>query len=108
VADNPSDHHIFLSALSGVRELTATSSGIAAPTPRGDIKVMDPAAFRNHFGIEPPDISRGARLAAACFRVRDRSALVSALNKGGVAFSLPMGSIVVAPEAAMGGTLVFV
>ena len=56
VADNPSDHHIFLSAFTGVRDLHATSSGVTASTARGDIKVMDPA-FRSHFGIEPPDIS---------------------------------------------------
>ena len=68
VAENPSDHHIFLSAFSGVRDLSATSSGITASTPRGDIRVMDPAAFRSHFGSEPPDISSGARLAAVRFR----------------------------------------
>ena len=107
VADNPSDHHIFLSAFSGVRDLSATSSGVIASTPRGDIKVMDPAAFRNHFGIEPPDISDGARLAAIRFRVADRAAQAAALNRGGVPFSLPTGSIVVAPETAMGATLVF-
>ena len=56
VAENPSDLHIFLSAFTGERELRATSSGITAPTPRGDIKVMDPAAFENHFGVAAPDI----------------------------------------------------
>ncbi len=107
VADNPSDHHIFLSAFSGVRDLHATSSGITASTPRGDIKVMDPAAFRGHFGTEPPDISSGARLAAVQFRVRDRAALIAALNAGGISFATRMGSIVVAPETASGATLVF-
>src|SRR5437773_8915685 len=58
------DHHIFLSAFTGVRDLSATSSGITASTPRGDIRVMDPAAFRSHFGIQPPATSHGERLAA--------------------------------------------
>jgi catechol 2,3-dioxygenase-like lactoylglutathione lyase family enzyme len=107
VAENPSDHHIFLSAFTGVRDLHATSSGVNASTPRGEIKVMDPAAFRSHFGTEPPDISQGARLAALQFRVRDRAALEAALNKGGVAASSRMGSTVVAPQIAMGATLVF-
>src|SRR4029453_4958566 len=75
VADNPSDHHIFLSAFSGVRDLSATSSGVTAATARGEVKIMDPAAFRSHFGAEPSDVSRGARLAAIRFHVRDRSAL---------------------------------
>jgi hypothetical protein len=107
VAENPTDHHIFLTALSGVRDLAATSSGITASTPRGDIKVMDPSAFRSHFGTEPPDISEGARLAAMQFRVRDRAALTAALDAGGIAFSARMGSTIVAPEIAMGATIVF-
>lgn len=107
VAENPSDHHIFLSAFTGVRDLHATSSGVSASTPRGEIKLMDPAAFRSHFGTEPPDISQGARLAALQFRVRDRAALEAALNRGGVAAASRMGSTVVTPQIAMGATLVF-
>ena len=107
VAENPTDHHIFLSELTGVRDLHATSSGVSASTPRGNIKVMDPAAFRSHFGTEPPDISQGARLAALQFHVRDRGALRAALSGGGIAFSVLMDSTIVAPQTAMGATLVF-
>jgi hypothetical protein len=107
VAENPSDHHIFLSAFTGVRDLTATSSGVTAATPRGDVKVMDPSAFRSHFGTEPPAIGQGARIAAVQFRVRDRAALTGALQAGGIPFSTRMESIIVAPENAMGATLVF-
>ncbi|MEA2948954.1 MAG: hypothetical protein QOI40_4284 [Alphaproteobacteria bacterium] len=107
VAENPTDHHIFLSAFSGVRDLSATSSGITASTPRGDIKVMDPSAFRSHFGTEPPDISDGARLAAMQFRVRDRAALGAALAAGGIASSARMGATIVAPDIAFGATIVF-
>ncbi|HKA81490.1 MAG TPA: VOC family protein [Xanthobacteraceae bacterium] len=107
VADNPTDHHIFLSAFTGVRDLHATSSGVTAATPRGDVKVMDPAAFRSHFGTEPPDISKGARLAALQFRVSDRDALMAALNAGDIESSFCMGLTVVAPETAMGATLAF-
>jgi hypothetical protein len=107
VAENPSDHHIFLSAFTGVRDLRATSSGVTASTPRGDIKLMDPTAFRSHFGTEPPEISQGARLAAMQFRVRDRAALTAALAAGGITYSSRMDSTVVARETAMGATLVF-
>jgi hypothetical protein len=101
VAENPTDHHIFLSAFSGVRDLRATSDGITASTPRGDIKVMDPAAFRRHFGTEPPDISSGMRLAALQFRVRDPAALATALSAGGIAHRSQMGAVVVsAPTMA--------
>jgi hypothetical protein len=107
VAENPTDHHIFLSAFTGVRDLHATSSGVSASTPRGDIKVMDPAAFRSHFGTEPPDTPQGARLAALQLHVRDRGALRAALSGGGIAFSVRMDSTIVAPQTAMGATLVF-
>ena len=80
---------------------------ITVSTPRGDIRVMDPAAFRSHFGTEPPDISHGARLAAVQFRVRDRAALNAALKAGGIAASSRMGATIVAPETAIGATLVF-
>jgi catechol 2,3-dioxygenase-like lactoylglutathione lyase family enzyme len=107
VAENPTDHHIFLSAFTGVRDLHATSSGVTATTPRGDIKVMDPVAFRSHFGTEPPDISEGARLAAVQFRVRQQAALVAAFQAGGIEFASQMGQLIVPPDIAMGATILF-
>jgi catechol 2,3-dioxygenase-like lactoylglutathione lyase family enzyme len=107
VAENPSDHHIFLSAFSGVRDLHSTSAGVTVETPRGAIQVMDPAAFRLHFGVSPPDVSAGARLAAATFIVRDVAALRALLGKAGIAAREHMGRIVVGPEAALGATLAF-
>jgi hypothetical protein len=107
VAENPTDHHIFLSAFTGVRDLHATSNGVSAATPRGKVKVMDPAAYRSHFRTEPPDISQGARLAALQFHVRDRGTLRAALSGGGIAFSVRIDSTIVAPQSAMGATLVF-
>jgi Glyoxalase-like domain len=107
VADNPSEHRAFLSAFAGVRDLSVTSSGITASTPRGDISVMQPAAFRSRFGTEPPDVSRGARLAAMQFRVRDRAALSAALAAGGIATFSRMDATIVGPQTALGATLVF-
>jgi catechol 2,3-dioxygenase-like lactoylglutathione lyase family enzyme len=107
VAENPTDHHIFLSALTAVRDLQATSTGVTVETPRGAIQAMDPAAFRLHYGIEPPDVGRGARLAAARFSVRDLAATRGCLEKSGVAASDHMGRIVVPPTAAHGAILVF-
>jgi catechol 2,3-dioxygenase-like lactoylglutathione lyase family enzyme len=107
VAENPSDHHVFLSAFTGVRGLSATSSGVTVSTPRGDIRVMDPTAFHSHFGTEPPDSSHGARLAAVQFRVRDRAALSAALKAGGIAASSRTGATIVGRDTALGATLVF-
>ena len=68
---------------------------------------MDEHWEKPHFGTEPPDISQGARLAALQFRVRDRAALVVALQAGGIEFASPMKQIIVPPETAMGATIVF-
>jgi catechol 2,3-dioxygenase-like lactoylglutathione lyase family enzyme len=107
LAENPSDHHIFLSAFTGERELNATSSGITAHTPRGDLTIMDPAAFRSHFGVAPPDIAGGARLAALRFTVRERETLIAALEAGSAPHILHMGHVVIAPVDALGATLAF-
>jgi hypothetical protein len=107
VADNPAEHHAFLSAFAGGRDVSATSSGIAVSTWRGDISVMDAAAFRCQFGTEPPDTSRGARIAALRFRVRDRAALSTALKAGGIAARADASKTIVGPEIALGATLVF-
>jgi len=107
VAQNPADHHIFLSAFTGERELHAGSGVLTAPTPRGDIRIMDPAAFRARFGIEAPDCAAGARLAAVRFMVRERGALHGALKAGGIAFAEHIGQTVIAPAVAFGATIVF-
>jgi hypothetical protein len=104
VAENPSDHHIFLKAFAGVSDLQATSAGIAIATPRGEIQVMDPAAYRLHFVVEPPDTARGMRLAAIRFAVRD---MELARDKAGSSANEHMGKLVVAPATAHGATLVF-
>ena len=107
VADKPGEHHAFLSAFAGGRDMSATSSGITASTPRGDISVMDAAGFHRQFGTESPNISRGARLAALRFRVRDRAALDAALKAGGIAARAHASKTIVGPEIALGATLVF-
>ena len=107
VSQSPRDHEAFLSAFSRVRVDSASASGITASTPRGEISVMDPAAFRSRFGVEPPDVSRGARLASARFRVHDRAALSAALERGGIAASASRGATIVGPQVGLGTTLVF-
>ena len=45
---------------------------------RGRIEVFTPSAFGDHFGTPPPDTSKGARLVALRFAVRDIGALQAA------------------------------
>jgi hypothetical protein len=104
VAENPADHHVFLKAFAGVSDLQSTSSGITIETPRGEIQAMDPAAFRLHFAVEPPDISRGMRLAAIRFAVRDISVARGKLGAGAIE---RMDKLIIGPQSAHGATLVF-
>jgi hypothetical protein len=107
VAENPADHHVFLSAFVGERALAATSSGVTVKTPRGEIQIMDPAAFSSHFGTDPPDIAGGAALAALRIAVRDLDGLRARLETAGAAFVERMDRLVVGPSAAMGAAIAF-
>jgi catechol 2,3-dioxygenase-like lactoylglutathione lyase family enzyme len=107
VSENPESHRHFLSAFSGVGDVKSGANGIAVETPRGAVQVLNPDAYRLHIGTEPPDLSRGARLAAIRFAVPDKTLLKGMLGKGGVAFSEQRGNVVVAPDAATGATLIF-
>jgi hypothetical protein len=107
VAENPADHHIFLSALVGVRDMLATSTGITFKTPRGEIQVMDETAYRRHFAVPPPDIGRGARIAALRIAARDIRAVFDRLRVAAFEPAEIMGRVVVAPARAMGAALVF-
>jgi hypothetical protein len=52
VADDPSDHHVFLQAFAGVRDIRATSAGLVIPVASGQaIEVLSPLAFRHRFGV---------------------------------------------------------
>ena len=107
VAENPADHHVFLSGFTGERDLVSTSAGITVKTARGDIQVMDPAAFASHFGVEPPDTARGPRFAALRFGMRDLAVAIAVLQTAGFTASMRMGRVVIGPSHAMGATLVF-
>jgi catechol 2,3-dioxygenase-like lactoylglutathione lyase family enzyme len=107
VAENPADHHVFLSAFADKRELQSTSAGITVTTPRGEIQVMDRTAFVDHFGANPPDIDRSARLAALRFKVRDLNAAIAQMQAAGVDVNRRMDRAIVGPGRAMGAALVF-
>ena len=106
VAENPTDHHIFLEALSGVRDIRATSLGLTIRTPRGTIQVMDPRAFKQALGVDSPK-DAGLRLAAILFTVADLKATRALLLKNGMPARERAGRLVVAPEAAFGATIAF-
>ena len=107
VSENPESHRHFLSAFSGVGDVRSGANGIAVATPRGEIQVLNPDAYRMHVGTQPPDLSRGARLAAIRFAIADKARLKDMLGGSGVAFSEHRGNIVLAADVATGATLIF-
>ena len=56
--------------------------------------------------MAPPDLARGARLAALIFAVRDRAQVAALLAQAKMAAAERMGRIVVGPQDAMGAALV--
>ena len=71
VADNPTDHHIFLKAFTGVSDLHSSSIGIKARTENGDVEIMEPVAFRDQFGVSLDVSGEGMTLNAMRFAVSD-------------------------------------
>lgn len=107
VAENPSDHHAFLSAYTGVREIVATSVGVVACTARGELQIFDPTSFRDRFGVFLEADGTGMRFAALRLKVKDMAKLETCLAAGGVSFTRGAGQVIVPPDVAMGATLVF-
>lgn len=107
VADNPTDHHIFLSAWTGERALHATSLGVGVKTPRGRIDIMEQVAFRDEFGTAPAIEGEGAVLAGLRLGVADVEAAERLFAQAGIAAHRHLGRVVVPPQAAFGATLIF-
>jgi catechol 2,3-dioxygenase-like lactoylglutathione lyase family enzyme len=106
VADNPTDHHIFLEAFTGARDIHATSLGLRIETPRGEILIYDPRAFIDAFGSAPPQ-DEGLRLAALVFRVADLAATRKWLEAGGLSPRALHNRLVVGPAGACGAVIAF-
>jgi hypothetical protein len=106
VAENPTDHHIFLEAFSGSRDVHASSLGLRVPTSRGAILAFDRRGLDDVLGLPaPPD--EGLRLAALVFRVGSLAATKALLERNGVAHREHRERLVVGPETAHGAALVF-
>ncbi|MCT8265988.1 VOC family protein [Afifella sp. JA880] len=64
VAKNPADFHVFLSAVTGQRELRATSFLVEAELGSQRLLLMTPAGFENRYGATAPDPGDGFVFAA--------------------------------------------
>jgi hypothetical protein len=107
VADNPTDHHIFLKAFTGISDLHSSSLGITARTANGDIEIMSPTAFRDQFGVTPQVSGEGMTLNAIRFAVADIGHAEAILAAAAVKPQRHVGRLVVPPDQALGATLIF-
>ncbi len=107
VADNPTDHHIFLSAFTGERELHSTSAGVAARTPRGDVEIIEPVAFRDRYGIIVGSDGEGMTLAGLRIGVLRPDAVEACAGRNGIVIQRHLNALVTGPAAACGATLIF-
>ena len=107
VADNPTDHHVFLKAFTGVSDLHSSSIGVRVRTENGDIEIVEPVAFRDQFGLSPEVSGDGMTLNAVRFEVADIGRVEAALKTNGIAAERHVGRLVVPPDLAFGATLIF-
>ena len=107
VAENPTAHHIFLKAFTGVQDLHSSSIGIKARTESGDIEIMEEVAFRDQFGVSPAVEGEGMTLNGLRFQVTDIAQAERLHRQGGIASQRHVGRLVVPPDIAHGATLIF-
>uniref|UniRef100_Q07NE6 Glyoxalase-like domain-containing protein n=1 Tax=Rhodopseudomonas palustris (strain BisA53) TaxID=316055 RepID=Q07NE6_RHOP5 len=107
VADNPSDHHIFLGALTDVRDLHSSSLGVAARTTGGAVEILEPVTFHDEFGVSLEAEGQGMAFAGLRIAVDDIDATAALLQAAGVGFAHRGGRLVLPPAEAFGATLVF-
>jgi hypothetical protein len=111
VADNPTDHHIFLKSFTGLRDLHSNSLGIKVVTENGDVEIMEAVAFRDRTGVAIKPDDAGMTLNALRFAVADIAAVEALHREGGIGSRRQSrgdnGRLVVTPELAFGATLIF-
>jgi Glyoxalase-like domain len=107
VAENPTDHHIFLKAFTGEQDLHSSSIGIKARTENGDIEIMEQVAFRDQFGVALEVRGAGMTLNGLRFETGDIAQPEALHRQNGVASQRHVGRLVIPPDVAHGATLIF-
>jgi catechol 2,3-dioxygenase-like lactoylglutathione lyase family enzyme len=105
VADNPTDHHIFLEAFTATRDLRSSSIGIVAETGRGDIEILEAVSLRDQYGIALEPEGEGASFVGLRIAVDDLAVLERALQHNGIKAARHVGRLVV-PDV-FGAALIF-
>lgn len=108
VCENPSDHHIFLQAFTGLRDPHSTSLGVTFALPRGRIDALTPVAAAQRYGAEALPRDCGERFAGYAVAVADLPAMVARLEGARIPHAMVAGRAVVPASAAFGAAIAFV
>jgi hypothetical protein len=104
VAQSPADFHIFVSAVTGQRELRVTSFRLDADLGSAALSVFTPAGFRARYGLEVPDPGPGLLFAGFELVVED---LETAERFAGKQAVRAAGRLSLAPAPGRGAVLAF-
>lgn len=109
VADNPAAHAEFLSAVTGQREMLATSMGVDLEVAdEQSVEVLTEAAFVHRFGRSAlGEDGADPRIAACRIAVRDMAALEELFRDNEIAAERVGQRLVVPPSVAFGAALAF-
>jgi len=106
VADNPSDHHIFLSAFVGERAMRSTSFGIEIEAGKGVIEIVSPEGFAFRYGASVAP-SATPRFAGITFRFPDLQDARKAATAGAVALRAYGNALILPASSFLDTTLMF-
>ncbi len=107
-SENPTDHHIFVSAFTGQRDLKSSSFGIAATLADGaTLDVLGDAAARYQFGDDALAPHGEGDLVGLAVAVTDLAALERHLAQAGVPCRRHGQRVVVPAKAAFGTAIAF-
>jgi catechol 2,3-dioxygenase-like lactoylglutathione lyase family enzyme len=103
LAENPTDHHIFLEAFTGQRGPRSSSLGLSFSLPRGRLDVLTPQACAALIGDPSLAALREPRFTGFCVTVRDLGRTAARLQAQGIP-ALRVGPRIVVPASAAFGT----
>jgi hypothetical protein len=105
LAENPTDHHIFLEAFTGQRGPRSSSLGLSFPLPRGRLDVLTPQASAAMIGETSLAGLREPQLTGFCVTVPDLGQTAARLAAQGIP-ALRNGPRLVVPASAAFGTAI--
>lgn len=107
LAENPTDHHIFLEAFTGQRSPQSSSLGVIAHLPRGRFELLTPRAAADLYGERSFARLAAPRFVGFAVAVKDLSALERRLVDAGIPARRVGARLVVPPAAAFGAAIAF-